>query len=126
MDFLKPLAPQAHWLSRLALAAIFAYHAFPKLVTSGAVAEMMGMPALVVLILGVAELAGAALILWGGVGPDWATRTAGLIFAVVMVGAIAMVHASQGWNSVGAMGMEFQVLIFAVSVYFASKGNDAN
>lgn len=126
MDFLKGFAGFAHWLPRLALAAIFGYHGLPKLTESGAMAAAMGMPAVAVMVVGLMEIAGAALILWGGAGPDWATRFAGLAFSVVMVGAIAMVHAANGWNSVGAMGMEFQVLIFATSFYFAAKGNDAN
>lgn len=123
MDFLKNFAGFAHWLPRLALFGIFGYHGLPKLTQSAAMAEQMGMPSLVVMLLGVAELTGAVLILWGGVGPEWATQVAGLIFTLVMIGAIVMVHAQHGWNSIGNMGMEFQVLILATSFYFAAKGN---
>lgn len=126
MNVLKSLSGFAHWLPRLALFGIFGYHGLPKLTESGSMAEMMGMPAVVIMMLGVAELAGAVLILWGGFGPEWTTQVAGVIFAVVMIGAIAMVHAQNGWNSIGDMGMEFQVLIFATAFYFATKGNDAN
>ena len=126
MDFLKGFAGFAHWLPRLSLAATFAYHALPKLTESGAMAEMMGMPAIAVMMLGAAEMAGAALMLYGGMGSDSATRIAGLIFCIVMVGAIGMVHAANGFNSIGNMGFEFQLLIFATSFYFAAKGNDAN
>lgn len=125
MDFLKSFSGVVHWLPRLALFGIFGYHGLPKLTQSAAMAEGMGMPAIVVLLLGVAELGGAVLILWGGFGPEWATQVAGLIFTVVMVGAIGMVHAQHGWNSIGAMGMEFQVLILATSFYLAVKGHDA-
>ena len=58
---LKGLAPFAHWLPRFSLAAIFAYHAWPKLADSGAMAEMMGMPAIVIMVLGLMEVSGAAL-----------------------------------------------------------------
>ena len=126
MDALKRLGGFTHWLLRLSLAATFGYHGLPKLTESAAMGEMMGMPGIVVMMLGVAEIAGVALILYGGVGPEWATQVAGLIFAVVMVGAIAMVHAAIGFNSIGEMGMEFQLLILATALYFATKGNDAN
>ena len=95
MDFLKGFEGFAHWLPRLSLAATFAYHALPKLTESGAMAEMMGMPAIVVMMLGAAEMAGAALMLFGGMGSDSATRIAGLIFCIVMVGAIGMVARCQ-------------------------------
>jgi putative oxidoreductase len=125
MGALKSLAPNIHWLPRVSLAATFAYHGWPKLADPGPMADMMGMPAMMIMVLGVVEIGGAALILYGGVGPEWATQLAGLLFAAVMVGAIMMVHAANGWNSIGNMGMEFQVLILAVSLYFAVKGKDA-
>ncbi len=125
MDFLKSFSGFAHWLPRLALFGIFGFHGLPKITASAMMAEQMGMPSLVVLLLGLAEVGGALLILWGGVGPEWATQVAGLIFTVVMIGAIAMVHAQHGWNSIGNMGMEFQVLILATSFYLAVKGRDA-
>lgn len=132
MDFLRNLSGIAHWLPRLALAAIFLYHGDGKFPMAQGLADMMGMPVVMVYLLATMETVGALLILWGGIGPDWATRVAGLIFAVVMVGAIAMVHAQQGWNSVNmgtgneGRGMEFQVLILCTALYFAFKGNDAN
>lgn len=125
MQALKGMAPLAHWLPRFALAAIFLYHGWPKLTDSAGMAGAMEMPAIAVLALGVVELGGAALILYGGAGAEWATQIAGLAFCVVMIGAILTVHAAHGWNSIGNMGMEFQVLIFATSFYFATKGNDA-
>ncbi len=124
MDALKGLAPLAHWLPRFSLAATFAYHGWPKLANSAAMAEMMGMPAMMIMALGVMEIGGAALLLYGGTGAEWGTQLAGLVFSATMVGAIFMVHAANGWNSIGEMGMEFQVLILATSLYFAIKGND--
>jgi len=98
---------------------------------AGDVAAMMGMPVFMVLMLGAVEIGGALLLLWGGFGPEWATRIAGLMFTAVMTGAIAMVHAQYGWNSInmgdnGGRGMEFQVLIIAVSLLYAFKGNALN
>lgn len=131
MDQLNKLSGIAHWLPRLSLAAIFIYHAFPKVTMTGDVSAMMGMPFAMVLILGLAEIGGALLMLWGGLGTEWATRLAGLIFTVIMIGAIVMVHAQYGWNSInmgnnGGRGMEFQVLIIAVSLLYAIKGNAIN
>lgn len=131
MDQLNKLSGIAHWLPRLSLAAIFIYHGFPKVVMTGDVAAMMGMPFIMVLMLGLVEVIGALLLLWGGAGPDWATRLSGLLFTTVMIGAILMVHAQYGWNSInmgdnGGRGMEFQVLIIAVSLLYAFKGNALN
>ncbi|HKK64479.1 MAG TPA: DoxX family protein [Clostridia bacterium] len=128
MDQLNKFSGIAHWLPRLSLAAIFIYHAFPKVAMTGDVSAMMGMPFIMVLLIGIAEIAGALLLLWGGIGPDWATRLSGLIFTAIMIGAIVMVHAQHGWNSInmgnnGGRGMEFQVLIIAVSLLYSFKGN---
>lgn len=128
MEKLNKLSGIAHWLPRLSLAAIFTYHGFPKVAMAGDVAAMMGMPVFMVFMLGVVEIGASLLFLWGGVGPDWATRIAGITFTVVMIGAITMVHAQHGWNSLnmgnnGGRGMEFQVLIIAVSLLYAFRGN---
>ncbi|MDR9366077.1 MAG: DoxX family protein, partial [Balneolaceae bacterium] len=93
MERLNKLSGIAHWLPRFALAAIFIYHGFPKVAMTGEVASMMGMPTAMVFILGVVEIGGSLLMLWGGIGPEWATRLAGILFTIVMIGAIAMVHA---------------------------------
>lgn len=131
MNQLDKLSGIAHWLPRLSLTAIFIYHGFPKLTMAGDMAAAMGMPVFMVIMLGLVEIGGALLILWGGFGPEWATRIAGLMFTVVMIGAIALVHAQFGWNSInmgdnGGRGMEFQVLIIAVSLLYTFKGNALN
>ncbi len=131
MNQLNQLSGIAHWLPRLSLASIFIYHGFPKIAMAGDVAAMMEMPVFMVLMLGLVEVGGSLLLLWGGAGPDWATRVAGLMFTIVMIGAIVMVHAQYGWSSVnmgdnGGRGMEFQVLIIAVSLLYVFKGNTIN
>ena len=121
-----------HWLPRASLAATFLYHGFPKFMMAQGMADMMGMPVIAVYMLAMMEVGGAVLLLWGGFGPDWATRIGGLLMAAPMVGAIGMVHAQNGWNSVNmgpdmpGKGMEFQVLILAIALFFAVKGNSAN
>ena len=131
MNQFTKLSSIAHWLPRLSLAAIFIYHGFPKIAMAGDMAAAMDMPVVMIFMLGLIEIGGSLLLLWGGFGPDWATRTAGILFTVVMIGAIALVHAQHGWNSVnmgdnGGRGMEFQVLIIAISLLYVFRGNELN
>lgn len=70
MDQLNKLSGIAHWLPRLSLTTTFIYHGFPKVVMTGDVAAMMGMPFIMVLMPALVEVVGALLLLWGGVGPD--------------------------------------------------------
>ena len=100
MKAFDSIAPHAHWLLRAAIASVFLFHGITKFPVLGMMAEMMQMPFLMVLMLAVAETLAGLLILIGGFGPDWATRLAGLIVAVDMVGAIMLVHWQHGWNSV--------------------------
>ncbi|MDX1639855.1 MAG: DoxX family protein [Balneolaceae bacterium] len=128
MEQLNRLSGIAHWLPRFSLASIFIYHGLPKIALTADVAGMMGMPFILVLMIGLVEVGGSLLIIWGGFGPDWATRVSGLLFTAVMIGAIVLVHAQYGWNSInmgnnGGRGMEFQVLIIAVSLLYVFKGN---
>lgn len=129
MDTLDRIAPHAHWLLRLALASVFLYHGLTKFPMLGMLADMMGMPVAMVGMLAVVETAAGILILVGGVGPAWATRTAGAIVIVVMLGAISMVHWPHGWNSVNmgmgneGRGMQFQVTLLLIALFFVIVGN---
>ena len=131
MKVFHSVATQAHWLLRVALASVFLFHGITKFPVLGMMAEMMQMPFGMVLMLAVAETIAGVLILVGGFGFDWATRLAGLIIAVDMVGAIMLVHWQHGWNSVNmgvgneGRGMEFQVVLILVSLYFVVVGNGA-
>ena len=84
----------------------------------------MGMPAAVVWMVALAELAAGVLLIAGAFGKDMLTRLGALIVIVVMVGAIAMVHAKNGFNVMNG-GMEFQILMLVTGLYLAAKGNDA-
>ena len=123
MDALNKFAPNAHWLLRLALVGPFGFHGMGKLLNSAGTAEMMQMPVAMVIVLGLIEVGGAAILLAGPMAKDWMVRLTGLGFAGVMVGAIVMVHAAHGWNSIGNLGMEFQVTLALVSLYFLVVGN---
>ncbi len=84
----------------------------------------MGMPAAMVWMLAAAELAAGVLLIAGAFGKEILTRVGALIVIIVMVGAIGMVHAKNGFNVMNG-GMEFQILMLVTALYLASKGNDA-
>jgi len=121
MDFLKNLSPHVHWGLRLSLAATFLFHGATKFPVEG---PMMGMPVAMVWLLALAEIAAGAMLIAGAFGKEMLTRLGALIVIVVMVGAIAMVHAKNGFNVMNG-GMEFQILMLVTGLYLAAKGNDA-
>jgi len=121
MNFLKSLSPHVHWGLRLSLAATFLYHGATKLPVEG---PMMGMPAALVWMLAFMELAAGVLLIAGAFGKEMLTRLGALIVVVVMIGAIGLVHAKNGFNVMNG-GMEFQILMLASGLYLAAKGNDA-
>lgn len=67
-------------------------------------------------------IAGVSLIV-GAFGREALTRLGGLIVIVIMIGAIGMVHFKNGWNVMNS-GMEFQVLMLTVGLYFTARGNE--
>jgi putative oxidoreductase len=123
MDLLKNLAPHVHWGMRVSLAATFIYHGWGKFPID-AVSQAMGMPVPMVWAVALAELAGGVMLIAGAVGKEILTRLGGLIVVVIMIGAIAMVHAKNGFNVMNG-GMEFQLLMLVSGLYLAAKGNDA-
>jgi len=121
MEFLKSFAPHVHWGLRLSLAATFIYHGVTKFPVEG---PMMGMPVAMVWVLAIAEIAAGLFLIAGAFGREVLTRLGGLIVIIVMVGAIALVHAKNGFNVMNG-GMEFQILMLVTGLYLMAKGNDA-
>ncbi len=121
MNFLTSLSPHVHWGLRVSLAATFLYHGAGKFPIEG---PMMGMPVAMVWLLALAEIAAGITLIAGAFGKEILTRVGALIVMVVMVGAIAMVHAKNGFNVMNG-GMEFQILMLVTGLYLAAKGNDA-
>jgi len=70
------------------------------------------------------EIAAAVMLVAGAFGKELLTRLGGLLVIAVMIGAIGLVHARNGFN-VMAGGMEFQLLMLASGLYLLAKGNDA-
>lgn len=120
MNFLSGLAPYAHWGLRASLAATFIYHGVGKFPVEG---PMMGMPVALVYMLGIGEVVAGVFLIAGAFGKDVLTRLGAFIVIVVMIGAIAMVHAKNGFNVMSG-GAEFQILMLVTGLYFAAKGND--
>lgn len=125
MTALSNFAPHAHWFLRLALFGPFIFHGAGKFFNAAGFSEMMQMPIALVILLGVVEVGGALVLIAGRFAPDWLVRLSGLGLAGVMLGAIVLVHAAHGWNSIGELGMEFQVTLLLVSLYFVVVGNQA-
>jgi putative oxidoreductase len=123
MNALANFAPNAHWLLRLALIGPFAFHGLGKFFNLAGTAEMLQMPVFLVAFVGLVEVGGVALIVAGAFARDWMTRLAGLGFAGTMAGAIVLVHAANGWNSLGNMGVEFPLALLLISLYFVIVGN---
>jgi putative oxidoreductase len=122
MDFLRRLAPYAHWLLRIALASVFLYHGLTKFPNLQGLSEMMQMPVFMIALVAIMETAAGVLILLGGFGKDWITRLGGLLIGPVMLGAIVMVHLPNGWSFMNN-GMEFQFTLLMLGLYFTLVGN---
>ena len=128
------LAAQAHWLLRATLASVFIYHGVLKLADLEGFAAFLSLPITIVLLVALAETVGGAFILLGGASQvtpaaAWVTRLGAAMIIAVMLGAIVMVHWGQ-WNFLPSQthpiaGIEFQVVLLLVSLYFVAKGNDA-
>ena len=124
---MNALQNNAHWLLRIALASVFLFHGFGKVVNLSGFAEMMGLPVLLAGLVTFAEVAGGIGILIGGFGKELITRLAALAMIPVLLGAIVMVHGPR-WNFVPAEGypmggMEFQVVLALIASYFLIVGN---
>lgn len=129
------LAGQAHWLLRAALAGVFLFHGLDKFfgMGIGGFAGMMGLPLAAAFTVALAEvLAGAGILVGATVRRrlgDLATRLAGIAIVPVMLGAIALVHWGR-WSFAPSEthplgGMEFQVVLLLIGLYFALRGNQA-
>jgi putative oxidoreductase len=113
-------------LLRLVLAAILLYHGIPKLLhfgaTAGAFASMqIPAPTFSAAFALVVEVVGGLLLLLGV-----ATDIVGLLVAVEMIGAIAFVHWSKGFDfAKGGWEHPFTVLGIAVALALSGPGASA-
>ena len=124
MEFLNRYANLVHWLPRAALAGIFISHGISKFMGPGM------FPSPIWQLQGLAELSAGVFMIAGAFGREILTRVGGLIIAVIMLGAIVMVHWPR-WFFMATEakpmgGMELQLLTATIGIYFLVKGNDAN
>ena len=123
------MARHAHWFLRLPFAATFIGHGVGKLIMPAASAAMLELPAWLLVVVGLAEvLTGLGALLGGLAHPlaGLATRLAGLAGVPVLIGAIAMFHWPR-WSFVASEshplgGMEFQLLLLGVALFFLLRG----
>lgn len=118
------------WLVRIPFAITFCGHGAGKLLMPAASAQMLDLPVVLVLLVGVAEvLAGIGAVV-GGIerAPyrDLVNRLTGLAAIPVLIGAIFLVHWPR-WSFVASEshplgGMEFQVLLLGVATLFLLGG----
>jgi putative oxidoreductase len=125
----KALGKHAHWLLRLSLAAVFLFHGLPKFQNLEGFAGFAQLPLWLATLVAIFEVGGAVLLLVGGVWKGWATHLGGLLITPVMIGAILTVHWGQWGNgpteAFPAGGMEFQVTLLTIALWFAIVGNHA-
>ena len=110
-------------LPRLVLAITFLVHGYPKILDcSGLISlfDSKGIPSFLAYLIGPFEVIGGLLLLYG-IFKDWATRAGSILLAIIMLGAISVVHIKDGWNA-----NEWQLLILAVCILYAVKGNSIN
>ncbi len=126
-ELLATLSKNAHWTLRIALASVFLFHGLTKFQDLSTMAAMMGVPVAMWGLVAIAESTGGLLIIAGGFTKDIVTRIAGVLLIVPMIGAIAMVHWPQ-WSFIPSEthpmgGMEFQVTLLLIALYFVLHGN---
>jgi len=130
MKALDDIAPNAHWLLRIALLSVFLFHGVDKFTNLGMFSEMMGLPVFIAFLVALAETAGGIAVFVGGFTKDWITRLGALAVVPVLLGAIFMVHWGQ-WHFMATDthpmgGMQFQVALLFMALYLVIKGNNVN
>ncbi len=119
-----------NWLIRIPFAAVFAGHGIGKIAMPAASAEMLSLPLMLVILVGIAELLAGIGAIVGGLekAPHrmLVDRLTGLAATPVLIGAIAMVHWPR-WSFVASEshpmgGMEFQVVLLGIALFFLAGG----
>ncbi|OHA17586.1 MAG: hypothetical protein A2836_02635 [Candidatus Taylorbacteria bacterium RIFCSPHIGHO2_01_FULL_45_63] len=104
---------------RLTVAIIFIYHALPKLKNAKGMAQMMGMPAGMILMLGGMEAVASLGLVFGVY-----TQLSALILAIIMLGAIGM--KIMKWRvpfaAMDKTGWEFDLILLAASIAILLNG----
>ena len=104
---------------RAAVAIIFLYHAWPKLKNPKGVAQAMGAPSVMPLVLGLVETLSALALLTG-----FYFQLGALALAVVMIGALYLKTTKWhlGFSAMNATGWEFDLVLLAGNLLLLTNG----
>lgn len=119
---LSQFSDLAFFVLRLAIAAIFIYHALPKLKNAEQMGQGMGWSASNVLVLGIVEFVSSLGMISG-----LYIQVAALLLAAVMIGAIYLkiVKWNAPFSAMDKMGWEFDLILLAANVFILVNGGGA-
>lgn len=107
---------------RLSLAIIFFYHGWPKMTKAASMAQMIGMSAAMVFMLGLIEAVSAVAMTIG-----FYTQLAALLMAVIMIAATyyKMIKWQMPFAAMDKTGWEFDLILFggAVAILLGGGGS---
>ena len=123
------VSSNAHWLLRLALASVFLYHGLTKFPHLGDFSHMAEIPLALAISVALFETFGGLFIFVGAFSSDTITRLGGLLIIPIMIGAILKFHwgrwAFNPSDTHPMGGLEFQVTLLLLALYFVFAGNRA-
>lgn len=109
------------FILRLVVAVIFLYHGLPKLMKAGMMGQMMGMPSVMVFMLGMVEILSSIGLIFGVY-----IQLASILLSIVMVGAIYFKTAKwkTGFAAMDKTGWEFDLILLAANaaIFFTGGG----
>jgi putative oxidoreductase len=108
---------EAFWFLQAVVGVVFLVHGYGKVKSPAGVASAYGMPSYVGLTHGLVEVVGGVLLI-----ADWYAQYVGLIFAVIMLGAIyfKMFKWKVPFMATNNTGWEFDLVLLAASLLVAT------
>lgn len=112
MDMFSIYSGWGVWFLQFAVGVIFIYHGWPKLKTIGNFKKFFSIGGG---LHGLVEVVGGVALIFG-----WHIRSVGLVFAVIMLGAIYFKKFKWRipFSSQSSTGWEFDLILLAASLYF--------
>ncbi len=106
-------------IMRLVIAAIFIYHALPKLKNPSSMGQAMGMPSGMIFTLGLVEFLSSIGMILG-----FYIQVAAFLLAMVMVGAIyfKLFKWSVPFSAHDKTGWEFDLILLTANLFILTKG----
>lgn len=112
----------AFLILRLAIAAIFIYHALPKLKNAKMMSQAMGAPTGMIFLLGLVELVSSLGLIFGIY-----LQISALLLTIVMIGATGMKMMKWGvpFAAMDKTGWEFDLILLAANIFILVNGGGA-